>query len=603
MARLILQTAEGQQTVELRAHNTLGRHPNNTVQVLDKIVSKEHAIIEQRQNRFFLRDLGSLNGSYINGERLRGEQMLRHGDEITLGSTHARFEEVPAGGPASVRTPQSEAHLFSPSSNVGSARAEAPVPTARPQQASAPSFQPERAAPPVASPQTSASAPGGGRHISGTRIDMLEGGRSIGRQITAETRAFAPFDGVDNPEQLRLDYERLRISWELTREIALERDLDKLLDKILTALLKCVNADRGVILLREADGSLQPRTARRRDGRDVAIQISTTILNHVVKERASVLTHDASTDFAASKGKSMILNRISSAMVVPLLHEREREVLGAVWLDSESLAQFQAKDLEILTAVANQAAMFIENTLLAQKVEREIVLRERFSRLVAPNVAERMISGKLEVKKGGALMSECTVFNSDIRGFTAMSEGTAAEEIVDMLNEYFELMVETLFKYEGTLDKFMGDGIMAFWGAPAPHHDGAVRAVSCALDQLKVLERFNTDRGTRGKPPLAIGLGIHTGPVVVGYVGSSKALSYTAIGDTANTSARLCQSALGGQVVISEATLARLGQRFETEELAPQSLKGKEYAMRRFRVLRERGANKTQIYGVPTSED
>ncbi len=629
MARLILQTAEGPQTVELRAHNTLGRHPNNTIQVLDKIVSKEHSIIEQRQNRFFLRDLGSLNGSYVNGERVRGEQMLRHGDEITLGSTRARFEEAPAGGPASVRTPQNATHAipFSPSSNGGvlasPASAQVPttpnqtrgegqpsVPSARPPQPSAPNYstpsirapQPSAPSHSALTPQTPRAGPPG-KHISGTRIDMLEGGRSIGTQITAETRAFLPFDAISEHDQRRLDYERLRVSWELTREIALERDLDQLLDKILTALLKCVNADRGVIMLREANGTLAPRAARRRDGRDVAIQISTTILNHVVTERASVLTHDASTDFAASKGKSMILNRISSAIVVPLLHEHEREVLGAVWLDSESLAQFQAKDLEILTAVANQAAMFIENNLLARKVEQEIVLRERFSRLVAPNVAEQMISGKLEVKKGGALMSECTVFNSDIRGFTAMSEGTAAEEIVDMLNEYFELMVETLFKYEGTLDKFMGDGIMAFWGAPAPHQDGAIRAVACALDQVRVLERFNAERVSRGKAALSIGFGIHSGPVVVGYVGSSKALSYTAIGDTANTSARLCQTAIGGQIVISEATLARLAHRFETEELEPQSLKGKEYPLRRFRVLRERIVNKTQIYGIPTTEE
>ena len=115
-----------------------------------------------------------------------------------------------------------------------------------------------------------------------------------------------------------------------------------------------------------------------------------------------------------------------------------------------------------------------------------------------------------------------------------------------MLNEYFELMVETLFKYEGTLDKFMGDGIMAFWGAPLAHRDDAVRCVQCALDQMQVLGRFNRQRIVDGKPPLAVGIGIHTGPGVVGYVGSSKALSYTAIGDTANTSARLCSSAAGG---------------------------------------------------------
>ena len=130
-----------------------------------------------------------------------------------------------------------------------------------------------------------------------------------------------------------------------------------------------------------------------------------------------------------------------------------------------------------------------------------------------------------------------------------MSEGTQAETIVEMLNEYFEPMVETLFKYEGTLDKFMGDGIMAFWGAPVAHRDDAVRCVQCALDQMEVLGRFNRQRMGENKPPLAVGIGIHTGPGVVGYVGSSKALSYTVIGDTANTSARLCATAAAGQIV------------------------------------------------------
>jgi adenylate cyclase len=277
-------------------------------------------------------------------------------------------------------------------------------------------------------------------------------------------------------------------------------------------------------------------------------------------------------------------------MVVPLLHENETEVLGVLWLDSESLAQFQPKDLEVLTSVAGQAAMFIENTILAKKVEAEIVLRDRFVRLVAPNVAEQMISGKLEVKKGGQLVQELTVFNSDIRGFTAMSEGTTAEVIVEMLNEYFERMVEILFKYEGTLDKFMGDGIMAFWGAPLAHRDDPVRCVQCAIDQMQVLGRYNRERISEGKAPLAVGLGIHTGPGVVGYVGSSRALSYTVIGDTANTSARLCASALSGQVVVSEATLARLGGRFDFEEIEPRSLKGKEKPMRRFNVLREKAS-------------
>ena len=176
-----------------------------------------------------------------------------------------------------------------------------------------------------------------------------------------------------------LDYERLRITWELTRDIGLERDLDRLLDKILLALFKFTKADRGVILLRENDGTLHPRAARRRDGTDAPIQVSSTILNHVIKERAGVLTHDASMDFAASKGKSMILNRISSAMVVPApSRERERGPRRRSGSTRESLAQFQPKDLELITSVASQAAMFIENTILAKKIEQEIVMRERF---------------------------------------------------------------------------------------------------------------------------------------------------------------------------------------------------------------------------------
>jgi adenylate cyclase len=596
MAKLILATAEGQQAIDLRPTNSLGRHPNNTIQLLDKIVSKEHCVLEQRDGRFVLRDLGSLNGTYVNGERVRGEAVLKHGDEIALGSTRARYDDGSGAAPPP------------PAVGPGAVHRTAGAPAGRPQSPPAkvvPSTASMSVAPPASGatyrsplplppPQPNPS-PTAGAHkapnLGGTRVDVLDAARSIGAQIAAHTKGFLPFDAVmHDAQQLRLDYERLRITWELTRDIGLERDLDQLLDKIVLALFKFTKADRGVILLREDDGTLRPRAARRRDGSDAPIPISSTILNHVMSERAGVLTHDASMDFAASKGKSMILNRISSAMVVPLLHENEKEVLGVLWLDSESVAQFQPKDLEVITSVAGQAAMFIENTILAKKIEQEIVLRDRFMRLVAPNVAELMISGKLEVKKGGQLVQELTIFNSDIRGFTHMSEGTAAEVIVEMLNEYFELMVETLFKYEGTLDKFMGDGIMAFWGAPLAHRDDPVRCVQCALDQMEVLGRFNRQRVGVGKPSLAVGVGIHTGPGVVGYVGSSKALSYTVVGDTANTSARLCASALAGQIVVSEMTLASLGGRFEVEEIEARSLKGKEKPMRRFNVVREKAS-------------
>lgn len=614
MARILLATPEGQQVVELRAFNTLGRHPSNTIQLLDKIVSKEHCIIELRGTEYVLRDLGSLNGTYINAGRVNGEQGLRHGDDISLGSTRARFDDgsgkpvappvpAPAGevaGPAPVPSGQPPAwqpgvvppqSLQRPVSAPPSTVAGAPMAGAPGHPGHGPAPQPPQQLPyeaaqpaPTRTPTLDDPEGAGITPLNSTRVDVNDQSRAIGTQIAATQKGFAPYDELaSNPAQLAADYERLRLSHELSREIAMERDLRSLLNKILLTLFKFVRVDRGVIFLRDAADDLVPGASLRRDGNEAPITVSSTIMNHVMKERATVLTHDAAMDFATSKGKSMILNRISSAIVAPLLHDEE--ILGVIWLDSETLAQFQPKDMEIVTAIAAQAAMFIEINILGKKIEKEIVNRERFSRLLSPNVAARVLSGELDVKKGGQLVHECTIFNSDIRGFTQMSEGANPEGIVEMLNEYFEHMVETVFKFEGTLDKFMGDGIMALWGAPVLHPDDALRAVSCAIEQMETLGRFNRKRMEQDSPPLAIGIGIHTGPVVAGYIGSSRALSYTVIGDTANTSARLCGVATPGQILVSQKTLDQVRTRFTFEELPPKPLKGKEKPFPLFNIL------------------
>jgi adenylate cyclase len=605
MARILLVSPEGQQVVELRDHNSLGRHPSNTIQLLDKIVSKEHCIIERRGAGFTLRDLGSLNGTYVNGERVAGERDLRHGDDIALGQTRARFDDgsgrpMPAlagyapplqaphpgaaqGWPAGPSGPQSL--TGAPPSTVGSPYGAAPQPMSPMAAMGMPHVSPPPAPgfSPIPFPGPQPSMPS--VPVPAANVDINDKARQIGNQIAATQKGFLPYDNIaSNTQQLAADYERLRLSHELSREIALERDLPTLLNKILLTIFKFVRADRGVIFLKANDGQLVPSASQRRDGTNSPIPVSSTIMNHVIRERATVLTHDAAMDFAASKGKSMILNRISSAIVAPLLHNDE--ILGVLWLDSETLAQFQPKDMEIVTAIATQAAMFIEINILGRKIEQEIVHRERFSRLLSPNVAKRVMSGELEVKKGGQLVEQCTVFNSDIRGFTRMSDGAHPGDIVEMLNDYFELMVEVLFKHEGTLDKFMGDGIMALWGAPVMHPDDAVRSVECALEQMEVLGKFNRRRLEEGQHPLAMGIGIHTGPLVAGYIGSSKALSYTVIGDTANTSARLCGIAAAGQILVSEQTLSQLSGKFEVEELPPAQLRGKDKPFRIFDIKR-----------------
>ncbi len=633
MARLVLQTAEGQQVVELRQTNTLGRHPSNTIQLLDKIVSKEHCVIELRGSTFFLRDLGSLNGTFVNRERVPAEGIreLADGDEIALGQTKARFEE--GASPSNYPPPPSNwqqqpqqgqqnwgtSAMPQQSQQGGYNRQQPPmshVPsTAYPQhlqQQQAQQPQPpqqqgyNRPPPPARGPASGGRRPPPPRTPSrgfstaylpaitqSTQVDTDDEARQIGAEIVATEREFRPFDEIgQNHNQLRADYERLRLSYELTRDIADEKDTTALLEKILKSIFRFIPAQRGVIFL-NVDGEMQPAAQHRTDGGKGSISVSTTILSKVVEDRKAVLTHDAAMDFAASKGKSMILNQIQSAIVAPMLHKDE--LFGVLWLDSKSLAQFQPKDLELVSSVANQAAMFIEINVLGQQIQAEQLNRERLSRLLSPNVAERVIKGQVDVMPGGT-RTDCTVFNSDIRGFTRMSEHVPPEEIVEMLNSYFELMVDTIFKYEGTLDKFMGDGIMALWGAPVSHPDDPERAVECALEQTEVLGRFNRERMSQDRLPLGVGVGIHSGPLVAGYIGSSKALSYTVIGDVANTSARLCSRALAGQIIVSEATRDKLGNRYECEELAAARIRGKNKPMRLFNVVRAR-----RISQVPVS--
>ncbi|HEX7478296.1 MAG TPA: adenylate/guanylate cyclase domain-containing protein [Polyangiales bacterium] len=545
MALLKIISAEGnERTVELADHNSLGRHPDNTIQLLDRIVSKNHCMIDIVDGKFVLKDQGSLNGTYINGERVNGSKPLKAGDEITLGSTKMIFNAA------------------APAAAAGAAAEGAP-----------------------------ASPPG--------RVTMAAGMveshiRSKLAQQSAQN--FMPERLVQDEPSLRRDYEKLRVSFELTRAIAGELDVDKLLAKILSTAFELLAADRGVVLLFDEKQQLQPRCVRTKRGEtNEEVALSTTIINEVVRERAAVLSSDALMDARFKGAHSIIMQGIRSSMAVPLIYSDD--LLGVMVLDSQVAANaFAEKDLQLTQALANQAAVAIQNGLFALKIEKEALTRERFQRLLSPAIAELVVSGSLAVEKGGQLR-ETTVFFSDIRGFTALSETRTAQQIVDMLNEYFELMVEVIFKYEGTLDKFVGDEIMALFGAPVAHADDAIRAVRVAVEQLDALEEWNLVRVAEGEPPIHVGVGINSGGVVAGYLGSSKALEYTVIGDVVNTASRLCSVAKAGEIIISKSTYDLVKDHFNTEELAPTQVKGKAQALQIYRVLGEKSRRKRPTAG------
>ena len=205
---------------------------------------------------------------------------------------------------------------------------------------------------------------------------------------------------------------------------------------------------------------------------------------------------------------------------------------------------------------------------------KEIATRERFQRLLSPDLAEMVVSGLLTVEKGGENRT-ATVMFVDIRDFTAMSENIPAAEILQMLNEHYELIVDIVFRHEGTVDKFIGDAMMVMWGAPVTHADDAARACFAAIDIQKELVNFNASLRARGQKEIRIGIGINTGSLVAGYIGSTQTMSYSVIGDTVNTASRICSAAKAGQIIISENTRNEVHTQFNMEALDPINAKGK----------------------------
>lgn len=221
-------------------------------------------------------------------------------------------------------------------------------------------------------------------------------------------------------------------------------------------------------------------------------------------------------------------------------------------------------------------------------------IRRIFSSYVTEKVVNELIKNPSMAKLGGE-RREVTVLFSDVRGFTSLSEKLAPEKVVEALNELFKAMVEIIFKWEGTLDKFIGDAIMVFWGAPLPQEDHAKRAVGCAVEMILTLRRLNQNWAKEGKPPLRIGVGINSGEVLVGNIGvEGKKMDYTVIGDNVNLASRLegLNKDFNSEIIISEYTLERIRDELlkgalgelELIELGDVKVKGKEKPVKIFQI-------------------
>ena len=234
-------------------------------------------------------------------------------------------------------------------------------------------------------------------------------------------------------------------------------------------------------------------------------------------------------------------------------------------------------------------AQFTENERKdeTERREQEAALRERFERLLSPDLSEMVVSGQLKVEKGGE-NREATVMFADFRNFTRISEETDAKEMLKTINEYFEVIVNVVFRHSGTVDKFIGDEIMVLWGAPVTRDDDPVHAVRAALEIQSELAAFNMSRATEGLLQISLGIAINTGNLVAGYIGSTRTMSYSVIGDVVNIAHGICPAAKADQIIISESTYTQVKDVFEVAKLAPVRAKGKNDLIPVYEVLGEK---------------
>jgi class 3 adenylate cyclase len=294
----------------------------------------------------------------------------------------------------------------------------------------------------------------------------------------------------------------------------------------------------------------------------------------------------------------------------------EGKLFAIINVEQMNNPDYTRDDQNLIATCADVAGLVMKNAKLysatmddlvsAQKLSEDQLkkneeLKGSLSRIVSPSVAEMIMSDPSGLKLGGS-KCEVSMFFSDIRGFTRMSENMDPTDIVEQLNVYFTRMTDILMELDGTLDKYVGDELMALFGAPVARDDDPIRAVLCGVRMLDALRELQEVWRKEGKPVIEIGVGVNTGTVTAGYMGSEKQLSYTVIGDNVNLAARVMSVAKGMELFITRSTYERVSEYFDIEQRESIMVKGKSMPIEIFHVKSlKAGVNLSELLGKSIS--
>ena len=525
MALKIVATT-GSPVVHLTAARpySVGRAVACDLPIQDPTVSRQHAELELTGAGVRIRDLGSTNGTFLNGEKVI-DAVAMAGARVAFGKVDFEVREEDA-----------------PSATPGEGSLDATI----------------------------------------LRQVRLHGPADIAAQLSdvPQGSSLLRIAGVSAADR---QARKLSLLLDIAKELSQQTDVDVLLDRVVELTFQVMSVDRVAILMIGPGDELTPRVWRSRvEAPAASWKVPRSIARKAVEERVAVLIENAAAD-QRFEGASMLLQRVQSALCAPLMG-KQGLVLGLIYLDNLGATHsFGEEDLEFLSAFSGMAAVAIENSQLIERVRREAVVLSNFQRYFAPDLARQIAGEQGAVQLGGAKRRVVILF-SDIRSFTSLSEKMSPDEIASLLTDYFTEMVDVVFEHGGTLDKFMGDAMMALWGAPLTRADDPDQATRAAVAMQRRLLRLNAEWQRQGRPALAAGIGVNVGDVFAGNIGSDRRLEYTVIGDAVNIASRLCAEAEPGEILIAEPLHIALASPPPVTALAPLVLKGKALPVPVYRV-------------------
>jgi len=368
-------------------------------------------------------------------------------------------------------------------------------------------------------------------------------------------------------------HNRDHLLYEVARDLSSSLELDMVLRNVMDRVIDLMHASRGFIVLVDEDTGVMSVVMAGGDtdpDRSRGFLGSKTVIEQVVKSGKAVVSTDATIDDRFKGQQSVILQNLRSIIAVPLV--TKSKVIGAVYVDNPFRASiFEEKDKEFLQAISDLAAIAIDN---ARQYSRSEFLRHLFELHVNKQVTDYVLA-RSDLNQPFLLgeRRQVTMLNSDIAGFSALSRSMKAEELVEFLNRYFSRMIDIVLDHGGNIDKFQGDGMLVVFGAPNAMEDHADRAFRAARAMVREVEVLNRELSEGGKPTIAIGIGLDTGDVVAGHVGSDKRLEFTLIGVPVNNSSYLSK-VRPPLVLLSETTKDALTDRLTVTDYEPMLLKG-----------------------------